>query len=253
MTTDSSPAAFEKLASSSAESPTLIEGLPGLGLVAAIAVDQITGQLELDRYGTIRCADLPAVASFQDGRVRDLVRVYAGANPAVMTLQSDLAIPPNSQNSVTECVLNELADTFDRAIFLAGAPAQTEEQIGEVSGIATTDAVETDLQAAGITLAEGNGIIGGITGALVNECYQQDIPAAGLIVRAHPHLPDPTAARAVIEQALEPLVDFDIDTTELVEQADQIKQQLQQIAQQYRETQQAEDQVQPTTGPSMYQ
>lgn len=253
MTTDKSPAAFEKITSSSAESPTLIEGLPGLGLVAAIAVDQITSQLELERYGTIRCADLPPVVSFEDGRVRDLVRVYAGADPAVMTLQSDLAIPANSQDSVTECVLHELAETFNRAIFLAGAPAQTEEQIGEVTGVATTDDIEADLNAAGITLAEGNGIIGGITGALLNECYEQDVPAAGLIVRSHPHLPDPTAARAVIETALEPLLEFDIDTTELVEQADQIQQQLQQIAQQYQKTQQAEEQVQQPTGPSMYQ
>jgi uncharacterized protein len=253
MSSDSSLAAFEKLASHSAKSPTLIEGLPGLGLVAAIAVDQITSQLELKRYGTIRCADLPSVVSFEDGRVRDLVRVYAGADPAVMTLQSDLAIRGHSRDSVTECVLHELAATFDRAIFLAGAPAENEEQIGEVTGIATTDAIEADLQSAGITLAEGNGIIGGITGALLNECYQQDIPAAGLIVRAHPYLPDPSAARAVIEQALEPLVEFDIETIELVEQADQIQQQLQQIAQQYQETQQAEEQVQPPTGPSMYQ
>lgn len=253
MTTDSSPASFEKLAASSASSPTLIEGLPGLGLVAAIAVNQVTRQLELERYGTIRCADLPSVVSFENGRVRDLVRVYAGADPAVMTLQSDLAIPPHSHDSVTKCVLSELAERFDRAIFLAGAPAQNEEQIGEVSGIATTDAIEADLQSAGVSLAEGNGIIGGITGALLNECYQEDIPAAGLIVRAHPYLPDPTAARAVIETALEPMVEFDIDTTELVEQADQIKQQLQQIAQQYQETQQAGDQVQKTASPSMYQ
>ena len=63
-----------------------------------------------------------------------------------------------------------------------------------------------------------------------------------LIVRAHPYLPDPKAAKSVTETALEPLVDFDIDTTALDEQAEEIQQQMQQIAQQYQ--QMAEDQGQ---------
>lgn len=243
---------FERFASTDAESPTLIEGLPGLGLVAAIAVDQITTQLDLDHYGTIRCDDLPPVVSFQDGRVRDLVRVYAGAEPAVMTLQSDLAIPQQAFDSVTGCVLNDLADEFDRGIFLAGAPAENEENIGQVTGVATTDRLEEDLKAAGVALAEGNGIVGGITGALVDHCYQYDIPAAVLIVRVHPYLPDPGAAQAVIENALEPLVEFDIDTSRLQEQADEIRQHMQQIAQQYQQAQQTETQPQ-TAGASMYQ
>lgn len=36
---------FEKMTELGAEWPTLIEGLPKLGLVAAISVDQITKQL----------------------------------------------------------------------------------------------------------------------------------------------------------------------------------------------------------------
>ena len=61
-------------------------------------------------------------------------------------------------------------------------------------------------------------------------------PAAVLIVESHPYLPDPGAAQAVIENALEPLVDFDIDTSELEKQAEEIQQRMQQIAEQYRRT-----------------
>jgi len=49
----------------------------------------------------------------------------------------------------------------------------------------------------------------------------------------------------VIETALEPLVDFDIDTTALDEQADDIQQRMQQVAQQYQQvTEEGEDQQQ---------
>jgi uncharacterized protein len=250
MTPDSSTS-FEKTTELRAKSPTLIEGLPGLGLVAAIAVDQITKQLELDQHGTIVSDDFPPVAAFDDGRVRDAVRVYAGEDPAVMTLQSDIPIPPAAVDSLSQCVLSDLAEEFEQAIFLAGTPAESEDEIGEVVGVATTDDLETALVDAGITLADGSGVVGGVTGALLADCYHDDVPAAVLIVRSNPYIPDPAAARAVIEEALEPLVEFDIDTQELLEQAEEIQKQKQQIAEQLKQYQQQQDQ-QPAM-PGMYQ
>ena len=244
---------FERTGAVDVESPTLIEGFPGLGLVAPIAVDQVTKQLGLEYYGQLRCPALPPVASYQDGRFQDLVRVYAGEDPAVMTLQSDLMIPPDAFDQLSECVLSDLATEFDRAIFIAGAPARNEEEIGEVIGLATTDEVESQVTGAGIELAEGSGLIGGVTGALVRGCYEQEIPAAVLVVKAHPQLPDPGAARALIENALEPLVDFNIDTTELKEQSEKIRSQLEQVAQQYQQmAQEGQEQARPPNA-SMYQ
>jgi uncharacterized protein len=250
MTPDSSTS-FEKTTELGTESPTLIEGLPGLGLVAAIAVDQITKQLELDQHGTIVSDDFPPVTAFDDGRVRDAVRVYAGEDPAVMTLQSDIPIPPSAVDSLSQCVLSDLAEEFEQAVFLAGAPAESEDEIGEVVGVATTDDLETALADAGIPLANGSGVVGGVTGALLADCYHDDVPAAVLIVRSNPYIPDPAAARAVIEEALEPLVEFDIDTQELLEQAEEIQKQKQQIAEQLKQYQQQQDQ-QPAM-PGMYQ
>lgn len=249
MTSDSSTS-FEKTTELQAESPTLIEGLPGLGMVASIAVDQITKQLELDQHGIIVSDDFPPVASFNEGRVRDAVRVYAGDDPAVMTLQSDVPIPPSAVKALSQCVLTEVADEFEQAVFLAGTPAESEDEIGEVVAVATTDQLEAALTDAGITLADGSGVIGGVTGALLADCYHNDVPAAVLIVRSHPYVPDPGAARAVIENALEPLVDFDIDTQELLEQAEEIQQQKQQIAEQLQQYQQQQKQ-EPRVG--MYQ
>jgi uncharacterized protein len=233
------------------ESPTLIEGLPGHGMVASIAVDRITDQLDLAHRGSVHSDDLPPVTTFQDGRVRDLVRVYAGSDPDILTLQSDVAIPPAAFDSIGQCVLEDLVDSYGRGVFLAGVPAGDEDDHGEISAIATTDALEADLTDAGIQLAEGAGAIGGVTGALAQACYHEDIPAAVLIVRANPYFPDPSAAKVLIDDALEPLVEFDIDTTELEEQAAEIRRQKQQIATQLK--QQQEDQAARPRGRSMFQ
>jgi uncharacterized protein len=245
-------ATFERLTDAEAASPTLIEGLPGHGLVAAIAVDLVTRQLDLKHHGNVTSPAFPPAITFDDGLVRDLVRVYAGEDPDVMTLQSDLALPPNTFESLSDCVLNELAEEFERAIFLAGAPARSEERVGEVVGVATTEAGLSELEAAGVPVAEDTGLVGGVTGALAKACYHGDVPALVLVVRAHPFLPDPAAARSVIETALEPLVDFDIDTTELAEQADEIQRQMRQIAEQYQQMA-GEQQPQQQPTPSMYQ
>jgi uncharacterized protein len=242
---------YEERTELTVDAPTLVEGLPGLGMVASIAVDQITTQLDLAQHGRIVSDDLPPVASFSDGRVRDPVRVYAGDDPAVMTLQSDVPVPPRAVGSLTECIMTEVAAEFDRAVLLAGAPAESEADIGDVVGIATTDRLERELVDAGIELADGTGIVGGVTGALLGACYERDVPAAVLVVRSNPYIPDPGAARAVIEDALEPLVDFDVDTRKLLDEAEEIQAQKRRIAEQLREYQQTEE-TQPST-PSMYQ
>jgi uncharacterized protein len=253
MSHEQSAVTFERLTEITAETPTLIEGLPGHGLVASIAVDQITRQLELDHHGNIVSDDFPPVTSFKDGRVRDPVRVYARDDPPVMTLQSDVELPGGSLDALSQCILEDLTEEFERAIFLAGAPAESDEEIGDVFGVATSDAIETQLREADIELGGGRGLIGGITGALVRACYHADVPAAVLVVKANPYLPDPAAARAVIEDALEPLVHFDIDTRELEEQADQIREQMDQIARRYQQMLEASAEPDEPVGPTMYQ
>lgn len=229
---------FHRETERQSDAPTLIEGLPGHGLVASIVADQITKQLELKRYGGIRSEEVPPVLSFRDGRVQDTVRVYSGADPDVLTLHSDIGLPPQAFKPFSECVLEDLAAEFSRGVFLAAAPAQSEEQHGELLGVATTDAIEAELEAVGVQMADGDGLVGGITGALVDECYLREIPAALLLVRADPYTPDPDAARIVIETALEPLLEFDIATQDLKAQATRIEQRKEQIARQFEESQQ---------------
>lgn len=241
MNDDTTRCSIERLTDLGASRPTLIEGLPGLGLVASIAVDEITDQLGLDHHANIHSDAFPPVASFKGGRTRDLVRVYASSDPPVMTLQSDIPTPGEATQSLAQCVLEDLTPDFARAIFLVGAPATREEALGQVRGIATTEAQRGELEKADIELAEEAGAIGGPTGALISMCHHEQVPAIALIVKAHPQLPDPGAARAAIEQALEPLVDFDIDTTPLKERAEEIRKQKRTIAQQIQSAGQSTD------------
>ncbi len=162
--TETDPATFEQLTPTEGGQPTLIEGLPGHGLVASIAADQIIKQLVLDHHGSIYDESFSQVVTFPDGMVRDPVRVYSGDDPPVITLQSDLAMPPQTFGPLAKCMLSDLADDFERAIFLPGAPAPSDEARGTVTGVATQPEVRADLKETGIDLAREPGVFGGVTG-----------------------------------------------------------------------------------------
>lgn len=229
---------YERTRAIDGENPTLIEGLPGMGLVASIAVDQVRRGLDLAEVGHLRSDAFPPVASFEHGLVDEAVRVYGATDPEVMTLHSRIPIPEMAVRALASCVLQDLAHEFSRAIFLVGAPAQSEDELGELTGVATTETQRKELEAAGVPLAEEAGTIGGATGALFRACYRSNVPALALIVRCRPKIPDPGAAQSVIEEGLERLVDFDIDTSDLRERDQEIQSRLEQVAQQYQQAQQ---------------
>lgn len=232
-----SSCSFERVRELEADEPTLIEGLPGLGIVASIAVDQIRSDLGLEPVGHLRSEGFPPVASFEDGLVEETIRVYGTDDPPILTLHSSVPVPEDAAGPLADCVLQDLSPAFGQAIFLVGAPAQDQAQMGEVSGVATTVDERDRLEAAGIELAGEAGAIGGPTGALLHKCYRSNVPAIALIVRCRPKIPDPGAARSVIENGLEPLVDFDLDTSDLEERDEEIQDRMHQVAEQVQQAQ----------------
>ncbi len=228
-------AIFEKLRDVKAESPVLIEGLPGLGLVASIATTHIKNKLDLNQYGNIRCGSLPPVASFNNGKIRETIRVYSGTDPDIMTLQGDIPITSSSIKPLSNCILNDLSKEFSQAVFLTGTPAESKEEIGDIFWVVTDDKMEDKLSEKNFELVEGTGNVGGITGSLLLKCYRNNISSCCMVVKVNPFMPDLKAAISAIENGLEPLLEFDIDTSELEERSEEIKNKKQQIAKQLKQ------------------
>lgn len=246
---------MEELRDLTVEESTLLVGLPGLGLVGVISVDTVTDQLDLDHYGNFVSTAFPRVATFADGRVRDPLRVYADDDPSVMTLQGDLVFPPRSHTALADAVVDHLAESVDRVVLPVGAPTERVDEHGTVTGVATTEALRTELEDADVPLAPGVGAVGGAAGAVVTECYRADLPAAILIVRTDPYRPDPAAARSLIEDALNPVVAFEVDTADLEAEQEALEAEMRAMARQMREfeLQRGLEGIPPESEPSMFQ
>jgi len=212
------------------ESPTLVEGLPGAGLVGKIAVDHLVGELDMTYYGALHCKGLPRVAVYErdSSTLRPPVRLYADEGTNLIVLQSDAPISPKQATEFASCVTGWLDANDVFPVYLSGLAEDT-EGTPELYGVATGSA-ESRLDEGGIVPPRGGGMISGPTGALLHRAIETGLDSVGLIVQTDPRFPDPEAARTVLEHGVKPIVDIEVDTDRLIEQADEIQQAREQLA-----------------------
>ncbi|WP_232701126.1 proteasome assembly chaperone family protein [Halobacterium wangiae] len=230
------------------DSPTLVEGLPGVGLVGKIATDHLVDTLDMTYVASVDCGSVPQVTIY-DEDARDVlppVRIYANESQDVLALQSDVPISRGGDD-FAECITTWLQDNDVTPLYLSGLPVKNHEMgdVPEVFGIATGDAAAR-LDDLDIGTPPERGIVGGPTGALVNRAGEYDLDAVCLVVESDPRFPDPAAAKHLIQDAIEPLADVDVSTDDLVEHAEEIREQKEQFAQRMQEASEEEStQAQP--------
>jgi len=214
------------------DAPTLVEGLPGVGLVGKLAADHLVETFDMVHLGTARCEGLPEIAVYREGdpTVRGPVRLYADESRDLLVLQSDAPVSPEAAESFAGCIVDWFQHHDVTPIFLSGMPAERETQ-PSIYGIATGDGAAL-LGDADIAEPTESGAITGPTGALVHECHRAGATSVGLVVEADPQFPDPEAASVLLEGAIGPLAGVDVDTESLARKAEEIRQTKAQLAQQ---------------------
>lgn len=204
------------------DSPMLVEGLPGVGLVGKIAADHLVDTFEMTEYASVHCDGLPEIAVYREGdqQIKPPVRLYADAERDLLVLQSDAPVSAEAADEFATCLTGWLADNDVTPIYLSGMPTPREDE-PSLYGIANGDGSAL-LDAAGIDAPTGDGAVTGPTGALLYVAGQQGLDSVGLVVEADQQFPDPAAARVVLRDGVAPLADIDIDTEALVEHAEEI-------------------------------
>lgn len=224
------------------DEPTLVEGLPGLGLVGKIATDHLIERFDMTYYAAVDCKGIPQIAVYEDGD-RDLlppVRLYADEERDLVALRSDVPISADAAPQFANCVTAWVESNDATPLYLSGLPHQKQaETVPELYGTATGDLGqlldEYDIDSPGET-----GAVSGPTGALLHRASRTGVGAIGLIVQSDPQFPDPAAAKVLLEDGIDPIAGIDVNTDELVESAEEIRQQKEQFAQRMQETEEAE-------------
>lgn len=230
------------------DQPTMVEGLPGVGLVGKLATDHLVETFDMTYYASFDCEGLPRISVYEEGS-RDLeppVRLYADAERDLLALQSDVPISAAAAANFATGVTEWLEDNDVTPIFMSGLPHQKEaDEIPSLYGVATGSQAE-HLDEHDIDTPVERGAISGPTGALLHDSSARGLDAVGLIVQSDPQFPDPEAARILIEHGVAPLTGIDVDTDDLGERAEEISEQKEQLAQRMGEAEPEESsQAQP--------
>lgn len=218
--------------------PTMIEGLPGVGLVGKIATDHVIDQFDMDYYAGVRCDGIPDLGVYHDGsrEVLPPVRLYVDEERDLLALRSDVPVSSEAATEFADCVTSWLADEGATPLYVSGLPAEKDGEVPSLYAVATGDAGPR-LDEADLDPPAETGAVSGPTGALLARASETDLDGAGLVVESDPQFPDPEAARVVVKRGFEPVVGVDVEVDALVERAEEIRDQKEKLARRMQEAQ----------------
>jgi uncharacterized protein len=231
--------------------PTLVEGLPGVGLVGKIAADHLVEAFEMVHYADVHCQAVPRVAVYQagDATLQSPLRLYADEERDFLVLQSDVPIQPDAATELADCLSSWFDEESVFPIFISGLAREKSDSEPALYGVGSGDGAQVAAD-ADIPAPDETGLISGPTGALLDDAVRRGRTAVGLVVESDPRFPDPEAARAVIQRGVEPLTGIDVPVTDLVDRGEEIRQAKEQLARRMQNADEESTQARPL---GMYQ
>lgn len=212
----------------------LLTSFPSAGLATTVAAHYIVRTLNLPRVGLLDSPDAAPIALVQSGHVQPAVRVYGRPNLGLVV--SEFPTSPTASAAIAETILQTAEAKGCRLVIcLEGVvphpveegetPADDEpaESIWVVLS-RPEPALAAAFHTAGARPLE-DGVIGGVSGALLVRGLQKNVPVAVLLTssRGPEGFPDHRAGAALIEMLDRFLPELEIDTGPLRSQAEIIE------------------------------
>ncbi len=226
----------------------LVTGFPGMGLIGGMASEQLINALELEQVASLDCDQFPPTAVIFDGIPRRPVRFFAGQG--MLLAKSDMVIPPVLTARVAEYIIDFAIENGAREAIVFDGIQEREDAEGDnkVWAIVSSHEASEKAAAAGIDLIK-RGAIAGMSSTLLLYAQQQNLEAIGMLAEGTPKLPDPRATAKLL-QVFASYKSLDIDTSSLIESADQLEEQYAQLV---AKTKQAQADMEPQAAhPPLY-
>ncbi len=227
--------AVDEVASPDLESPVLLEGLPGVGHVGALAAGHLLEECDSELVRRVHSEHFPPQVMIEDEAVELTgTRIHAvdlDGRDALVLSGEHQPQTPTGHYRVAEAYL-DVAESFgaERVLSLGGVP--TGELIDEydVLGAATDDALREEFAEIGVSFRadEPAGGIVGVSGLLLGLGARRGFASACLMGETSGYLVDPKSAAAVLE-VLEEALGFEVDMGSLEERAEEMEEVMRKI------------------------
>jgi uncharacterized protein len=204
--------------------PVLIEGLPGLGLVGKIALRYMIKQLKAKKIAYLYSPHFPYfVLVNKKGNVRLLRGVFYyyknpnGPNDIILFTGDSQSQTIEGQYEIADRILDFSEKYNIKTIATIGGYRMEPKEKPKVFIAATSQEILDKALQAGATLSTSGSPIVGTAGLILGLARFKKISALCLLGETRGYLPDPLAAKSVLE-VLKSTFNFDLDLTGLNEE-----------------------------------
>jgi uncharacterized protein (TIGR00162 family) len=186
--------------------PILIEGLPGLGLVGKIAIRYLAKQLKAERFASLYSPHFPYfVLVGKKGSVRLLSGTFYywkdrnGKNDLIFFTGDSQAQTIEGQYEISDRLLGFAEKHNVRMIVtIGGYRVETNEKPKVFAAATDKQLLDRALQAGAVVSSAGSPIVG-TAGLVLGMAHFRRIDALCLLAETRGYLPDPEAAKSVLE------------------------------------------------------
>ncbi len=205
-------------------SPILIEGLPGLGLVGKIAADHMIKELKAEKLATMYSPHFPPQVIIKDnGTVRMMQNEFyywKGEKQDLLFIVGDhQGTVPISHFEITDKVLDTASLYGTKMIYTLGGFATGRlPRKPKVFGAVTDKSLRKALEKVGVSFEHTGGGIVGAAGLLLGMGKMRGMKGACLMGETHGQIIDARSAKAVLE-VLQGLLGIKIDLSKLEQRA----------------------------------
>jgi predicted ATP-grasp superfamily ATP-dependent carboligase len=222
------------------EGSVLVSAFPSAGLATTVAGHYMIRALSLPRVGRFESPEIAPIAVVQGGEVHPIIRVYG--RPDLGLVLSEFPPSPSQANSIARAILDaaerhkvRMIIGFEGVVPHPPGDGEAEEQESAVAEDQSPEQVWVAYSRKDPTILKSfepakarlleDGVIGGVSGALLVQGIGRPVPVAVLLVSARvaEGLPDHRAGAALIETLDRLLPELEIDTGPLRAQAEQIE------------------------------
>ena len=201
--------------------PILIEGLPGLGLVGKIAIRYLIKKLNAKKFAHLYSPHFPYfVLVNKKGSVRLLRGAFYlwknehGPNDLILFTGDSQSQTIEGQYEIADCMLDFSQKYNVKTIVTIGGYRMETKDKPNVFAAATDRELLNKALDAGAALSSSGSPIVGTAGLILGLARFKKINALCLLGETRGYLPDPLAARSVLE-VLKSAFNFDADLTDM--------------------------------------
>ncbi len=200
------------------KNPLIIEGFQGVGLVGTLSAQYLAQKNKFEQIGYVDSEGIPPLALLVNGEIMNPVKIMANKKRDIIIIESELSIPRKIIYELSEEIVRWAKKIKAKKIIcVEGIAVPEEERDYEVMGISTEKKLMNELTKNGVRKLE-NGIVLGMSSALLLKAKEHKVPAICLMVESRARIPDGMAAASILK-TMSKIYNFDIDVTELKNQA----------------------------------